>query len=235
MTTPNFGWPLIQPTDLVTDLPADFEAFADAVDADLNGLNGGTTGQVLTKASATDYDFAFADAGGGGAGFTLLNTGGTALTGATTITVSGISNQERLLVVIQDASSVNASSNMTVRFNSDSGNNYQLAGLEIISSATYQTNFISGVTGLTSQFEVGRMGDNAARSVYASVLLEGGKSTNGKSVVVSGTGLAGLGTGNTAKIYNGLYLGTSAISSVSIISSTGNFDNGTIFVYGSSN
>jgi hypothetical protein len=61
-TTPNYGWVTPAPTDFVTDLPADFEVFADAVDADLAGLLGGTTGQVLTKVSGTDHDFAFADA-----------------------------------------------------------------------------------------------------------------------------------------------------------------------------
>jgi len=59
-TTPNYGWVTPAPTDLVTDLPADFETFADAVDADLAGLLGGTTGQVLTKSSNADHAFAFA-------------------------------------------------------------------------------------------------------------------------------------------------------------------------------
>ena len=45
------------PTDLVTDLPADFEVFGQAVDTDLADLNGGTTGQVLSKTSNTDLDF----------------------------------------------------------------------------------------------------------------------------------------------------------------------------------
>jgi hypothetical protein len=62
-TTPNYGWVTPAPTDLVTDLPADFETFADAVDADLAGLLGGTTGQVLTKTSNADHAFAF-QAGG---------------------------------------------------------------------------------------------------------------------------------------------------------------------------
>jgi hypothetical protein len=42
---------------LVTDLPADFEVFGQAVATDLQYLLGGTTGQVLAKASATDLDF----------------------------------------------------------------------------------------------------------------------------------------------------------------------------------
>jgi hypothetical protein len=42
---------------LVTDLPADFEVFGQAVDTSLADLKGGTTGQVLSKNSNTDMDF----------------------------------------------------------------------------------------------------------------------------------------------------------------------------------
>ena len=44
-------------SDLVTDLPADFEVFGQAVDTSLADLKGGTTGQILAKASNTDMDF----------------------------------------------------------------------------------------------------------------------------------------------------------------------------------
>ena len=44
-------------TDLVTDLPADFEVFGQAVDTSLADLKGGTTNQVLAKNSNTDMDF----------------------------------------------------------------------------------------------------------------------------------------------------------------------------------
>jgi hypothetical protein len=44
-------------TDLVTDLPADFETFGQAVDTSLADLKGGTSGQILSKASNTDMDF----------------------------------------------------------------------------------------------------------------------------------------------------------------------------------
>jgi hypothetical protein len=46
-----------QPTDLVTDLPADFEVFGQAVATSLADLLGGTSGQVLAKNSNTDMDF----------------------------------------------------------------------------------------------------------------------------------------------------------------------------------
>jgi hypothetical protein len=44
-------------SDLVTDLPADFEVFGQAVATSLADLLGGTTGQVLSKASNTNMDF----------------------------------------------------------------------------------------------------------------------------------------------------------------------------------
>jgi hypothetical protein len=37
------------PTDLVTDLPADFEVFGQAVDSSMADLLGGTTGQVFQR------------------------------------------------------------------------------------------------------------------------------------------------------------------------------------------
>ena len=53
------------PTDLVTDLPADFEVFGQAVDTSLADLLGGTTGQVLSKTSNTDMDFTWTNANPG--------------------------------------------------------------------------------------------------------------------------------------------------------------------------
>jgi hypothetical protein len=55
-TTP-FSWQMPTASDLVTDLPADFETFGQAVATSLADLLGGTTGQVLSKASNTDMDF----------------------------------------------------------------------------------------------------------------------------------------------------------------------------------
>jgi hypothetical protein len=44
-------------TDLVTDLPADFEVFGQAVATSMADLLGGTTGQILAKATNADMDF----------------------------------------------------------------------------------------------------------------------------------------------------------------------------------
>ena len=55
--TTNFGWVMPTNTDLVTDLPADFAVFGQGVDTSLQYLNGGTTGQVLSKTSNTNLAF----------------------------------------------------------------------------------------------------------------------------------------------------------------------------------
>ena len=62
--TSNFGWQMPTSTDLVTDLPADFEVFGQAVDTSLADLKGGTTGQLLSKASNTDMDFTWTSSSG---------------------------------------------------------------------------------------------------------------------------------------------------------------------------
>jgi hypothetical protein len=60
--TSNFGWQMPTNTDLVSQLPADFEVFGQAVDTSLADLKGGTTGQVLKKNSNTDMDFVWGTA-----------------------------------------------------------------------------------------------------------------------------------------------------------------------------
>jgi len=58
-TTPNFGWPVPTSTDLVKDGATAIEALGDGIDTSLVDLKGGTTGQVLSKATSADMDFAW--------------------------------------------------------------------------------------------------------------------------------------------------------------------------------
>lgn len=56
-TTTNFGWDIPQSTDLVKDGATAIATLGQDIDTAFVDLKGGTTGQVLSKASGTDMDF----------------------------------------------------------------------------------------------------------------------------------------------------------------------------------
>ena len=56
-TTTNFGWTIPSDTDLVKDGAAAIRTLGQGIDTSMADLEGGTTGQVLSKASGTDMDF----------------------------------------------------------------------------------------------------------------------------------------------------------------------------------
>jgi len=221
----------IQPT--IVDAKGDL-IVATAADT-VSRLAVGTNNHVLTADSSTSTGLKWA-AAGAASNYSLLNTGGTALTGASTITVSGISGQEKLHIIVDSASSANASSAMSIRINTDSGTNYYYGGIKWKADSTeymlaeltnsYRTN--------TDSIYLGQMGSNAAMQMGISLFIDGGTATGGKGFIGQG-GRSGTQGGTTGvwTCISGVYLGSAAITSISILSSSGNFDNGTIYVYGS--
>ncbi len=284
-------------SDLVTDLPADFEVFGQAVDTSLADLKGGTTGQILAKATNTDMDFTWItnDVGditavtagtgisGGGTsgavtvtnsmattmttkgdlvpatasgafarlaagangttlvadssastglkyssnaplgGMTLLNTGGTALTGAATITISGISNKSRFLVILENASTNTGGSYIGLRLNG-AASGYGFTGITITNGITVS----NGSNFVTDRMYTARQGASAADTFGFIANIDGGFDAG-----VLSWSSNGIASGTNGEAYNSKgFITTSAqVTSISIVGNN-NFDAGTIYVYG---
>jgi hypothetical protein len=78
-TTTNFDWETPDDTDLVKDGAAAIRTLGSSIDTSFVDLLGGTTGQVLTKASNTDLDFTFAAPAAGGTNPNLVINGNFAI------------------------------------------------------------------------------------------------------------------------------------------------------------
>jgi len=186
----------------------------------------GANGTVLTAASgeATGLSWATPSVD---ANFTLLNSGGTSLSGGTT-TVS-FSAYNSLLITLENVSTNAGNSVIDVRFNSDTGSNYY------VSSWYMQANGgIFQQEGMQdTRLRLLRMDLASHFTGAGSIQVWGAKTSGQKPVNFVGRGEAGGNTNGRAYVGVGRYSGSSAITSVSIISSDGNFDNGTVFIYGS--
>ena len=191
-------------------------------------LGVGANNTVLTADSAEATGLKWASASAAATTWTLINTGGTALTGAATITVSSLSGYNRLYIMLIGASSASAGSQFNMRFNTDTTSKYNNVGAYYTFTPTFgnEGQALDGDTSL----RMGQMGTNSAdNAVYGFFMVEGANST-GRKLIYSIT--SGEGTAAKARFLGGSYSGTSVISSVSMISGTGNFDDGTIYIYG---
>jgi len=92
-TSPNFSWPEPDNTDLVKNGALAIRTAVDAIDASMVDLKGGTTGQVLSKASNTDMDFTWTAAAAG----SPLTTKGDLYTYSTTNARLGVGTNGQVL------------------------------------------------------------------------------------------------------------------------------------------
>ena len=250
--TTNYGFVLPTSSDLVTDLPADFDVALQGVDTRLKALQPGTTlgdlayssatantntrlgigstGQVLTVAGGVPT---WATAGGGAPSFTLLST--TSLSGAASHTVSSLSGYTNFHIVINGATNAGgAAPDFGFRINGDTGANYNSGGFFMDPAGTWSVARISGynLTGQTSAqvAQYANIGSAAFNGYFA---IQGGNST-GVKVFENAFGYSGT-IGNDVRgfIGGGFINNSSVISSITFFSSGINFSGGTMRIYGS--
>ena len=110
-TSPLFGWEEPDDTDLVKDGAAAMRTLGNAIDTSMGDLLGGTSGQILSKASATDMDFAWITNDIGditSVGVTSPITGG-GTSGAVTIAIQDATTAQKGAVQLSDSTSTTSS------------------------------------------------------------------------------------------------------------------------------
>ena len=122
-TTTNFGWTTPDDTDLVKDGAAAIRTLGSSVDTSFVDLLGGTTGQLLAKASGTDLDFTWSTPAVAG-GITLITS--TDMAGVASVTFSSIVGTYKNLIVIVKNFYLGTDFKLKVELNSDStSSNYE--------------------------------------------------------------------------------------------------------------
>jgi hypothetical protein len=118
-TTTNFGWTTPDDTSLVKDGAAAIRSLGQAIDTSLMDLEGGTTGQSLTKNSNTDMDFVWATPASGS--MTQLASG--TLSG-TSVSLTSISQSYKdLKLVVTGLNATNAM--ISIRTNTETASTYK--------------------------------------------------------------------------------------------------------------
>jgi hypothetical protein len=278
-TTPNFGWTVPTSTDLVKDGATAIETLGDGIDASFVDLKGGTTGQVLSKASGTDLDFtwvaqddsnaiqnAIVDAKGdliaataadtparlavgtNGQVLTADSTAATGLawatsttggmtsiasgslpTGASTITLSSISGSYKNLQLVIRNQYFAASGGLSLQFNGNTGTVYRY------NSVYYGlTGPISGVAvDSSNQLEISQTSiANASNNNLFVIDIPDYAGTTYK-IINSCASFVSTSYSNFLNNMNGRFESTTAISSITIkSSSSNNFGGGTYVLYG---
>ena len=249
-TTTNYGWTTPDDTALVKDGASAIRSLGTSVDTTTKNLNPsttlgdieyrsstantntrlgiGSTGNVLTVAGGVP---SWAAPAGGGSNWSLLNAGGTALTGAQVITVSGISGKDKIMVIYSGASSTSAGAYIQLRLNTDTAANYYQYGLYLSQLTSFTSGVIDATTGNDTSIFLARMSGATDSNIFGYVELSGCNSS-GSKIFTQAAGARGQSvTGQEAAVSGGYYDSSSTISSISMRTHAGTFDAGTVFVY----
>jgi hypothetical protein len=243
--TTNYSFAMPTNTDLVKDLPADFEIFGQAVDTQMktnadaaiaktivdakgdiiaataadtvSRLAVGANDTVLTADSSTATGLKWATASSGG--MTLLDT--MSLSGSSTTSATFSSSYKSLIIYMK---SVYGGDNVqfNMRLNADTGSNYAWSWQESGSFATSIS---------TTSYRIGNMltGNTAKLHSYQIINLMRPSDTDAVYI----TCFAGNGAGSYNQyITTGVYDSSAAITSVTFFPSSSTMTAGTVYIYG---
>ena len=186
-------------------------------------LEVGANDTILTADSSTATGLKWASAASGG-GMTLINTGGTTLSGASTTISSIPDTYNELVIYILNCKPTNDGNGISVRFNGDATANRHGA------ITTFSGN--SGFDSTSAFFAADFTNSGTSTSLIRVVVPQYANTTTRK--YIHGSGMVNY-TSNTANMalfmWMGIYNQTDAISSLEFRMQS-NFLSGTVYVYG---
>ena len=220
-TKSNFGWTTPADTDLVKDGAAAIRTLGNGIDTSFLDLKGGTTGQILSKATNTDLDFSWVTSTSGG--MSLLST--TTLSGAST-TISSIDQTYTNLNVFVYGITLSADATIRIEPNSQTASVFQVVNYANITDGPAASGLY--LTSNTNTVELESTDSNNAWSIvfsnYASTASQKPIAAVGGYVNEQGS------TGGFTSF--GYFKDATAISSLKFTTSTGTFSGGTVLIYG---
>lgn len=184
----------------------------------------GTAGQVLRVNSGATAPEWFTPAAAGG--MTLINTGGTTLSGSTTTISSIPTTYRKLFILLQNVRNTTGATPANVRFNTDTTTKYF--------SRAYQSTDAENIYAAgTSQIQMYNNMNDAAPGNVVVIELDNYTSTDYKMGTIRSIGDSDINTGTYGFIYHRTigYFGSAAITSVTF-HTTDSFQAGTAFIYG---
>ena len=241
-TTTNYSWTTPADTDLVKDGASAIRTLGTAIDTTTKNLNPsttlgdieyrsstantntrlgiGTTGQVLTVSGGVP---AWSTLSAGG--MTLINTGGTTLTGSSVSLTSIPSTYKNLQLIIRNFRPVNDGARCLLRFNGDSTANRHA---QLFTFTNDNAAFDATALSLTADTDNGTSSSLIVVNIY--------DYTNTSTWKIADTFAASSNPTTTTniayRISKGFYNQTGAISSLDIVSESATFTSGTAFLYG---
>ena len=253
-TTTNYSWETPDDTDLVKDGAAAIRTLGSSIDTTTKALNPsttlgdieyrsatantntrlgiGSTGNVLTVTGGVPTWAAPATPTPPAANYTLLNTGGTALSGSQETVISGISGKESIAIFIAGASSADASAQVWIRINGLTTTVYNTHGFYVTNPSTYAKSFLAAGGGNSdNKIDLAYMTDSTSSAIRGYVMFEGCNSAGAKVFHSAGGASNPFSSQDGFAFSLGGYVTAAAITSITVRSSSGNFDAGTVYVY----
>lgn len=237
--TTNYSFAMPTNTDLVKDLPADFDIFGQAVDDRIKALNPettagdisyrastanaksrlaiGTAGQVLTvNSGATAPEWTTPASGG----MTLLNAGGTTLSGSSTTVSFTPTGYQNIYVEIRDHVA-SANDFATLRINNST--TVDIKGTNLDGST------ITAINHTTQGIAYGLYAQTTDNNylVTATIFGVNNTSTSKNCIVQQGrSGSVNMTTSFT------VWANNATVTSINFLTGSGTWSSGTIYVYG---